>query len=79
MILINEYLKILRGEDFNIRREIIIDINIDGKISFLVSNLKKKEMIEQIYTNLYIAILTELARGKWNGRNGKGLGIDITT
>lgn len=72
-------MKILRGEDFNIRREIIIDINIDGKISFLVSNLKKKEMIEQIYTNLYIAILTELARGKWNGRNGKGLGIDITT
>lgn len=36
-------------------------------------------MIEQIYTNLYIAILTELARGKWNGGNGKGLGIDITT
>lgn len=50
MILINEYLKILRGEDFNIRREIIIDINIDGKISFLVSNLKKKRNDR---TNLY--------------------------
>lgn len=35
-------------------------------------------MIEQIYTNLYIAILTELVK-KWNGGNGKGLGIDITT
>lgn len=78
MILINEYLKILRGEDFNIRREIIIDINIDGKISFLVSNLKKKEMIEQIYTTIYRYINRAKGR-KWNGRNGKGLGIDITT
>lgn len=71
-------MKILRGEDFNIRREIIIDINIDGKISFLVSNLKKKEMIEQIYTTIYRYINRAKGR-KWNGRNGKGLGIDITT
>lgn len=71
-------MKILRGEDCNIRREIIIDINIDGKISFLVSNLKKKEMIEQIYTTIYRYINRAKGR-KWNGRNGKGLGIDITT
>lgn len=79
MILINEYLKILRGEDFNIRREIIIDINIDGKISFLVSNLKKKRNDR---TNLYKFIYRYINRAKgrkWNGRNGKGLGIDITT
>lgn len=35
-------------------------------------------MIEQIYTTIYRYINRAKGR-KWNGRNGKGLGIDITT